>query len=240
MNELVKLAIATHGGLDKWNQYSSLSAHLIQGGALWGLKGKGAILNDVTVTVSLKRQWASHFPFGKTKLHSSFEKARIALENPDGTVVEELTQPRASFAGHTLETPWSDLQLAFFAGCAMWTYLNVPFVLARPDVISKRLDPWNERSETWQRLEVIYPEALEVFSKKQTLYFSENGELRRMDYNVEIAGNTAGAHYVSDYVKVSGLKFPTRRRIYSRLPDGSSVPEPLVISIDLDTITLKK
>lgn len=240
MNELVKLAIEAHGGLERWNQYSSISAHLIQGGALWGLKGKAGVLDDVTVTVSLRKQWASHAPFGAPGVRSSFEKDRIALEDRDGAVLQELKDPRASFSGHTLETPWNDLQLAFFAGCAMWTYLNVPFVLARPDVISKELSIWNERGETWRRLEVVYPEMLEVFSKKQTLYFAENGELRRMDYGVEIVGNTPGAHYVSDYVEVSGLRFPTRRRIYPRTADGSSLAEPLVVSIDLDKVTLIK
>jgi predicted NUDIX family NTP pyrophosphohydrolase len=57
---------------------------------------------------------------------------RVALESPTGEVLEELREPRATFAGHTLETPWSALQLAYFAGCAMWTYLNTPFLLAHP------------------------------------------------------------------------------------------------------------
>jgi hypothetical protein len=55
-----------------------------------------------------------------------------------------------------------------------------------------------------------------------------------MDYNIEIAGDTPGAHYVYDYVQVEGIKFPTRRRIYPRQADGSPLSEPLVVSIDLD------
>jgi hypothetical protein len=62
--------------------------------------------------------------------------------------------------------------------------------------------------------------------------------VRRLDYDVEIAGNTPGAHYVSDYATVSGIRFPTRRRIFPRLPDGTSLAEPLVVSIDLDGIAL--
>jgi len=30
------------------------------------------------------------------------------------------------FAGHTVETPWTALQLAYFADEAMWTYLPSP------------------------------------------------------------------------------------------------------------------
>ena len=205
---------------------------------MWGLKANGAQIADVGVTVATDRQWVSHAPFGATGLRSSFSKDRVAIESTDGRVVEELLTPRASFAGHQLATPWTDLQLAFFVGCAMWTYLNVPFVLAWPGVESEDGGVWHERGEPWHRLVVHYPAELEVFSKQQTLYLGEDGLLRRMDYNIEIAGNAPGAHYVHDYVEVAGIKFPTRRRIYPRQPDGDSLSEPLVVSIDLDGIEL--
>src|SRR5437868_6584009 len=43
--------------------------------------------------------------------------------------IEELLQPRSSFKGHDFETPWTDLQLAYFVRCAMWTYMNTSFLL---------------------------------------------------------------------------------------------------------------
>jgi len=44
------------------------------------------------------------------------------------------------------------LQLAYFAGYAMWTYLNIPFLLAGPGVESEELETWQEAGETWRRL----------------------------------------------------------------------------------------
>ena len=202
------------------------------------MKANGAQIADVGVTVATDRQWASHAPFGATGLRSSFSRERVAIESEDGRVVQELLAPRASFAGHQLSTPWSDLQLAFFVGCAMWTYLNVPFVLAWPGVESEEAGFWREDGESWQRLIVHYPEKLEVFTKTQTIYLGEDGLLRRMDYDIEIAGNTPGAHYVGDYIEVAGIKFPTQRRIYPRQADGRSLSEPLVVSIDLAGIEL--
>jgi hypothetical protein len=55
-------------------------------------------------------------------------------------VVEERANPRASFAGHVLETPWDRIQLAYFRGYAMWTYLTTPFVLPEPLLVSIDLD----------------------------------------------------------------------------------------------------
>jgi hypothetical protein len=48
----------------------------------------------------------------------------------------------------------------------------------------------------------------------------------------------AAAHYIDAYVEVSGIKFPTVRRVFSRQEDGSIIREPLVISIDLSNIQL--
>ena len=235
---LAKLVIEAHGGLERWNRYTRLSAHLIQGGVLWAAKGKAGVLDDVTVTVDLRQEKVSHWPFGSVDRRSRFEPQRVALENAKGEVLEELMQPRSSFQGHTLETPWTDLQLAYFAGCAMWTYLNTPFLLARPGVESEEVEPWQEAGETWRRLKVRFPPDIATHSTEQTLYFDQHGLLKRHDYDVEISGGTAGAHYVSDVREFSGIVFPTKRRIFPRQPNGHSAPEPLVVSIDLDQIVL--
>jgi len=239
MNKLAKLAIDAHGGLDRWKRFTMLSVHGINGGMLWGAKGKAGVLDDATITVDLRSERVSHWPFGSPDRRSRFAPQRVALENAkDGKVIEELLQPRSSFKGHTLETPWSDLQLAYFAGCAMWTYLNTPFLLGRPGVDSEELEPWQEADETWRRLKVRFPGDIATHSTEQTLYFDQQGLLKRHDYDVEISGGIPAAHYVSDLKEFSGVLFPTKRRIYGRQPDGHSVPEPLVVSIDLDQFVL--
>lgn len=238
MNDLANEIVVAHGGLDRWRSFDTLSAHLVQGGALWGMKGKAGLLDDTSVTVSLRREHASHAPFGDAGRKSSFDPDLVELQTASGEVLEALPSPRASFEGHTLETPWTDLQLAYFAGCAMWTYLTMPFLLAAPGVETAELTPWQEQDQTWRRLRVRFPADIATHSTEQTLYVDEQGLLKRHDYDVEIAGNTPGAHYVSDYVEVQGIMFPTKRRIYPRQPDGQPVKELLVVSIDLDRIVL--
>ncbi|SDF41222.1 MULTISPECIES: hypothetical protein [Rhodanobacteraceae] len=238
MNKISEDIINAHGGLHTWLKFRQVSATLDQGGALWGLKGKGGILDHTTVTVATDIQWASHAPFGSIAARSDFATHRIALLDGNDEVITALDNPRESFAGHALDTPWDDLQLAFFAGCAMWTYLNTPFVLAWDGVECEDAGPWEENGETWRKVNVRYPDSLEVFSKAQALYIGPDGLVRRLDYDVEIAGNTPGAHYVSDYTTVEGIKFPTKRAIYPRQPDGQRMAEPLVVSIELSHITL--
>lgn len=238
MNSIAKAIIDAHGGITQWRKFTKVQADLSQGGALWAIKSQPGVLDTTTVTVSTDRQWASHEPFGTLASRSDFTGRRIALLDAANQVLQERMQPRTSFEGHKLETPWDPLQLAFFAGCAMWTYLNTPFLLAWDGVVCEDAGTWTERGETWRKIEVRYPDSLEVFSNAQAIYVDSDNLVRRLDYDVEIAGNTAGAHYVGDYITVSGIRFPTRRRIYPRLPDGQAMPEPLVVSIDVNNITL--
>ena len=236
MNDLLEAVLEAHGGLERWNALSGVSARLTQGGALWALKGQPGVLDDVVVTVNLHEQGASHRPFGAPDRHSAFTPERVAIETDDGTVVEALDRPRDSFAGHTLETPWSTLQLAYFAGYAMWTYLTQPFTFALPGFGTSEVEPWDEAGQRLRRLEVTWPSNLATHSTEQTLYFDDDGLLARHDYEVEISGGTSAAHYVSDYEEVAGIRLPTKHRIFPRTPDGQSLAEPLIVSIDLSEI----
>lgn len=238
MNSLAQKIVSAHGGLEKWKKFTNLTAHLKQGGALWHLKGHGGKLDETNVTVGLGEEWASHHPFGPDERVTRFTPGKVEIRDAAGRVIEQLDDPRSSFAGHTLETPWSELQLAYFAGIAMWTYLNMPFLLAHPGVVSEQLEDWTENGHTWQRLKVTFPREIATHSTVQTLYVDGAGLIKRHDYDVEIAGNTPGAHYIGGYTEVQGLKFPTERRIFPRQPDGNALSEPLVVSIDLSDFRL--
>jgi hypothetical protein len=239
MNDLLTTAIKAHGGLERWNHLDTVSARLIQGGALWGLKGQEGVLNGAVVTASLHEERVSHRPCGAPDRRSAFTPERVAIETDDGIVLEALDQPRASFAGHTAETPWSTLQLAYFAGAAMWTYLTQPFSFTLPGFQTTELDPWQEAGQQWRRLRVTWPPELATHSTEQTLYFTPDGLLVRHDYDVEIGGGAPAAHYLSDYADVDGIEVPTTHRIFPRAPDGQSLPEPLIVSIDLREITFR-
>jgi hypothetical protein len=236
MNDPGKFAMDAHGGLDRWRQLKTVSARLLQGGVLWGLKGKDGILNDVHVTADLRREWASHWPFTKPNRHTSFQSDRVAIETNDGKVLEERFNPRESFKGHVLDTQWDDLQLAYFAGYAMWTYLNTPFLFALPGVVTEEIQPWQEDGETWRRLKVTFPANIATHSAEQTFYFDQKGLLKRHDYDVDILGGTTAAHYVSELEEFSGTLVPTKHRVFGRQPDGKAVPTPLVVSIDLSEV----
>jgi hypothetical protein len=236
MTELLDTVIKAHGGLDRWNQLHTVTAHLAQGGVLWAMKGQPGVLDDVFITASLHEERVSECPFGAPGRRSAFTPERVAIETDNGTVLEALDQPRASFAGHTVETPWTILQLAYFVGEAMWTYLTQPFTFTLPGFQATELDPWQEAGEQWRRLRVTWPGYLATHSTEQRLYIGNDGLIRRHDYDVEIAGNSRGAHYISGYTQVAGIMIPARHRIFPRAEDGRALTEPLLVSIDVSQV----
>ncbi len=239
MKSLVEIAIESHGGIKRWAELDSVTAHLNLGGALWSLKGHPDMAGETDVSVGTRAQSASHYPFLADRARTSFEPNRVALERANGDLIEELGEPRGSFAGHTLETPWSKLQLAYFGGYAIWTYLNMPFVLARPDVASEESDPWEENGETWRRIKVRFPDGIATHCAEQTLYFDSLGLMRRHDYDVDISGGTEAARYTGGYVEAGGIMFPTQHTIFPRQSDNTPNRDLVVVSIEMSGIELK-
>jgi hypothetical protein len=118
----------------------------------------------------------------------------------------------------------------------MWTYLNTPFLFAMPGVETEEIEPWQENGETWRRLKATFPPGIATHSTVQTFYFDQTGLLKRHDYDVEIAGGNPAAHYVPELKEFSEIVVPTKRRVLQRRPDGMSIPDPVIVSIDLSEI----
>ncbi|MGN6482278.1 hypothetical protein [Luteibacter sp.] len=233
MNELLRFAIDAAGGIDRFRNFTTLQADLHHSGMLWSLKQREGVLTDSQVTVQLHEQQVTHGPFAPSPNHSVYTPSLVEIRTPDGTIVESLEDPRASFEGFEMETPWSNPQLAYFAGYTMWTYLTSPFLLAREGVEVEEIQPWIVDGLPWRRLRVVFPADVATHSAVQTFYFDTDGLLRRHDYEVDIQGRNAAARYLSDYVEVQGIKMPTRLRIYPRTPENIALPEPLIVGVDL-------
>ncbi|SCK32045.1 hypothetical protein VAR608DRAFT_2774 [Variovorax sp. HW608] len=233
MNDLLQQVLKAHGGLDRWNQFSSVTAQLSTGGGLWALKG---LIQDAAprqMTVSTQEEFASVTPFGQPDWRTSFRPGRVAIETLDGTVVRERDNPRASLDGHTMNTAWDPLHRAYFNGYAMWTYLTTPFFVAMPGFEVSEIDPIEEGGEQWRGLRARFPDHIASHSREQDFYFGEDFLLRRHDYHVDIAGSFPAAQYVDRIVEAQGIRLPTRRRAYVRGPDGKPVRDLLMVAIDL-------
>ncbi|MCW2665009.1 MAG: hypothetical protein JWP83_6161 [Mycobacterium sp.] len=237
---LLDEVLASYGGANRWQQINVIKIHQMVGGALWPLKGVDSVINDSTVEIMLKEQRVWHRPLPRPGLRSSYTPDRVAIETDEDTpqTVESLTSPRESFSGHSLQTPWSMLQLAYFAGYAMWTYLSEPYSLTFPGVQTEELGEWNEDGQTWRRLGVRYPASIATHSAEQVLYVDSDGLLRRRDYVVDIAAGSPAAHYTDDHREFDGIVLPVKRVVYVRDDKGKRVADIVSVTIDIDDVSI--
>lgn len=233
MNGLLQDVLEAHGGLTRWRRFDTAQAQIVTGGGLWALKGLKHDAAPRQMTVSLKEQFASVAPFGQLGWRSSFRPDRIAIETTDGQVVSERADPRRSFDGHQMNTPWDPLHRAYFNGYAMWTYLATPFFMAMPGFEVSEIETLEVDGARWRGLRARFPRTVASHCDEQDFWFGEDGLLRRHDYQVDVAGAFPAAQLVDGMVEVQGIKTPTRRRAYVRGPDGAPARDLLMVAIDL-------
>lgn len=233
MNDLLDSAVAAHGGLDRWSQVKSITFDASITGAFWHLKGKGDALRDVRLEVDTTRQLVTTDFVGQDK-RSVFEPSRVVLQRGDGTLIEAREDPERSFDGQKFETPWDDIQLAYFVGEAQWTYLNMPFLYTWPGFVSEEIAPIEADSETWRRLKVTFPDHIKTHTRQQVACFGPDGLLRRHDFTMDVLGGAPGQLYAADYRDVDGVIIPATRRAYAEEGDD----QPVMVAIDMGQITI--
>lgn len=237
VDDLLALAVTAHGGTGRWDRISRFRAAVSISGAMCDLVGRPGTLVDVVFEGETRDQRVRITPFPSAGRSTSWEPHRQTIETADGAVLAERHDPASTLVGRARDSSWDDFQIAYLASAANWNYFTVPFLFARPDFVVQEIEPWAEGGEVWRRLFVTYPEVVAAQCRQQTYYFDDDGYVRRLDYVVDILGGTAAVQYPSGYREFDGIMVPTRRRVYTREPDGSfRVGRPLV-AIDVTRVT---
>jgi len=238
MNDLLESAVAAHGGLDRWNQVTSITVGASITGTFWHVKSKGDALTDVRFEADTTRERLTmDFP-GQDK-RSVFEPRRVVLQRRGGALTDARDDPERSFDGQRFETPWDDIDLAYFTGQALWTYLNTPFLCTRPGFVTEEIAPVEADGETWRRLTVTFPDHIKTHSRQQIFCFGPDGLLRRHDFTIDILGGVPTRLRATGYRDVDGIVIPATRRAYALDGDRELVQEPPLVAIDMSEITIR-
>jgi hypothetical protein len=236
MSDLLNLAVEAHGGLERWSKMKAIKVEASITGAIWYVKGKGDFLKNVVLTAETRNECLTvDFP-GQDR-RAVFEPSRIVIETAGGILIEARDNPEKSFEGQQRETPWDDIDVVYFVGEALWTYLNTPFLYTYDGFTTEEITSIKVDGETWRRLKVIFPDSVKSHTREQISCFGPDGLLRRHDYTVDILGGATGLNYASDYRNVDGIIVPTKRRVYAYKGDYQLVKEPLLVAIDMGEIT---
>ena len=240
MSELLDELFEAHGGADRWQSVRSITAH----GRIAGLLPKrfaGNKLATFTFEVQTAKQQTRIHDFPQAGQRAVFDQGQVRIETTDGAVVDTRTDPRAAFfgvSGARRNLYWDALDVAYFAGYASWNYLTSPWFLAREGVEVRDGKPWQEKGESWRRLEVQFPPDFHTHCAAQTFYVDATGLIRRHDFTAEPVGRWASAAlYCDEHREVDGLVFPTHRLVLPR-GLGRALSHPFLLDLRFDEISV--
>ncbi|HEV3450639.1 MAG TPA: hypothetical protein VG869_05485 [Acidimicrobiia bacterium] len=238
MDDLLSLVVDAHGGLDRWSRVTGLTARITIGGPFWEFKGQPGVVGHETVELDTRREHIGFTPFGGADwtLEFSSDPERVVVRDLEGTVVEERTDPRTSFAGYDQTSKWDLSQTGYFISYAIWNYLTEPFLLTYAGFEVHEIPPWEENGEVWRRLQATFPDSVATHSTVGLFYFDSNGMQRRMDYQPAVSGDFLVAHYTDEPKTFDEIVVPTRRRVRRRSEDGTADGTVDYITIDVHSV----
>jgi hypothetical protein len=230
---LLNDALDAAGGLDRWKELSRFTVYLSIKGELVDKNGKAGPPSEVVAQGCTRCQSLRLMGFIAPDKCCTYRPDRVAIENLDGTTLQDRNNPRAAF--HSSPASWDDLDFAYFFGFSLWNYLTAPFLLALPGVETEELSIWRENGETWRRLAVAIPPRIVTHAPRQTFYFDGAGLQRRLDYDYNALGTNGPrvAQYFSAHHRFSGIVIPTLRRSTALRPDGSPAAKRADVDIEI-------
>lgn len=237
LNTLLQDVTDAHGGVERWRRFKGIASTIVTGGGLWDIKRVRLLRTPRSVTSEFRRQWTRETPFGEPGLTMTWTPRHVEIADSQGRIFDQRDNGRDSF-DRSFNGRWDQLNLAYFNGYAMWIYHAAPWVLAEPGYEPREIASIAHEGEMLRGLAVRFPEGVHSHTREQRFYFGKDGLLRRHDYEVDVWADTPAAHFVSDYVDVNGLKYPTRRSVFARRPDGTPDRDLNAVTITLSDYKL--
>src|SRR5260370_24343131 len=129
MSDLVEHIVKAHGGVDRWRAVRSLEAKVWMGGLLYRLKGYPEGLPGGTMTIDTHNPALTIAPYAKLNARGHYTPDRVWIEDDAGGVIEERKNPRDSFGGHVIETPWDAPHSLYVPGCPLSIFFSHTFLI---------------------------------------------------------------------------------------------------------------
>jgi hypothetical protein len=104
MSDLLDFALHAHGGLERWREVQRLDMRVSLTGGLYRLKGYPEGVPNVNMTIDARRPFVTITPYARPDHRGYFTPDRVWIQDRTSHIVDERNDPRASFAGHVLET----------------------------------------------------------------------------------------------------------------------------------------
>ena len=243
MSGLLDEVLTAHGGVERRRAVTALTAHGRFGGLLRSRFPENRMAN-VTVRVQLAEQHAVFHGFPHEDQQAVFDRGDVRIETRDGELINARRNARAAFAGLRglrRDLRWDALDAAYFAGYAWWNYLSTPMLLTREGVTITEGNTRPEAGEQWRRLEVSFPPDIHTHSQRQTFHVDAAGLIRRHDYVAQPIGRVGARRpLLQRPPTLAGLLlFRPADGCAHEGPGGRSLPNPILVALDIDQIEIE-
>jgi hypothetical protein len=215
-------AIRGHGGDERWASVARIDLRVRIGGNILAFKGASPFTRVLDCRVDTRAIRATLSPFPRAGCRGVFEADGVRIESDARVIAERRLSPADAETIGRRRLIWTDLDVLYFLGYALWNYTVTPYVFRWPGFVCREGAPWREAGgATWRSLDVEFPSHVPTHSRRQTFYFDAAGLLRRLDYTAEVfAGWARGAHLCEGHRPWSGLMFPAHRIVFPRRVNG--------------------
>jgi hypothetical protein len=79
MTDLLDMAVAAHGGLERWSAINTIDVDLSITGAVWYVKGRPNVLQNITMQVHTDEERVAA-TFADKDMRTTFEPDRVVIE----------------------------------------------------------------------------------------------------------------------------------------------------------------
>jgi hypothetical protein len=234
---VLERSVEAHGGLDRWSGVERIDVRFSAWGLAFTSKLKAGALRNRSASVAVKPQQVTLHDYPGPGRSAVLDEAGTALMH--GNIIEsDCVNPRSTILGKRPLTPWNSLDLAYFTGCALWTYLTAPFVCLQERFEVTDAGYVTDRAETLDWVGLRYPSWSQTHSTHQTLFFSrDTGLLRRHDYTAEAFSSFArAANRCDDFTTFDGFTVATSREVTPAGKDKRARRIPKLVSIRLQHV----
>lgn len=224
LSPTVRRAVDAYGGAERWRVAKTVEATGTLTGVLFRMRTCMPV-PDARIQCEVHRPWTRIAPIDRAGHAGVFNGQDVWLETAGGTPVAIRRGARDYFHRDgnlrrrdaiRRQFHWDALDLTYFLGYAIWSYLALPAILMRDDVV------WDEVEDGL--LEPHYPAHIPVHGPRQRLWFDrQSGLLTRYDYHVVIVHPKAPnvANVVAERGAVDGVPYEAHR-IVTPAPDGKT------------------
>ncbi|MCB1139417.1 MAG: hypothetical protein KDK23_11705 [Leptospiraceae bacterium] len=230
LTQTAEMALAAYGGRKRWQSLDRIEAEVSVRGLAFAMKSR-PFFRRARLDMKVHNPESSIHPIGKDAAVAGVLRNGDVELRRNGELLAQRNNARAAFSHFRQFLYWDDLDMAYFANYAFWNYFTLPALLLREDIA------WSEPEPG--RLQAVFPDSFCTHSRSQDFFFEQNGLLKQHNYTAAIISRFANAaNVVKTHESFEGIPFATKRIVSPASGKGKALGFPVLIDIDVHSITL--